>query len=202
MFKRILIVTEDRAAGNAAVAHGLGLAAAHAADVVFACVLPSYPAVAMDVHGVGTMAMDDFDRIARQSTERVLSRAAEAAAAAGVGAVTLTLTGPGDAEAFIAAARRRRCDVIVVATQARNAVVRLVMGSLVPGLISKATVPVFVVPARARRPAMAKRAVAKKAGAPASARKTTTRPAAARKAAPGKRAGARRPAAAPSRAKR
>ena len=39
---------------------------------------------------------------------------------------------------------RHHCDLIVVATEGRNAVMRILLGSVLPGLITAATVPVLV----------------------------------------------------------
>ena len=48
------------------------------------------------------------------------------------------------AHAASQAAVRHHCDLIVVATEGRNAVMRILSGSVLPGLITAATVPVLV----------------------------------------------------------
>ena len=45
---------------------------------------------------------------------------------------------------IVGAARKRRCDLIVVAADGHNAFVRLVTGSLVSGLITRSSLPVLV----------------------------------------------------------
>jgi fructose/tagatose bisphosphate aldolase len=49
-----------------------------------------------------------------------------------------------DAKAIVTAAQKRRCDLIVVGSEGRNAVLRLMMGSVIPGLITAAPVPVLI----------------------------------------------------------
>ena len=56
-------------------------------------------------------------------------------------------SGTDDALSIADAAVRHRCDLIVVATEGRNAVMRILTGSVLPGLITAATaatVPVLV----------------------------------------------------------
>jgi nucleotide-binding universal stress UspA family protein len=62
----------------------------------------------------------------------------------GVASCAVVGDGEDDARGIIDAARERDCDVIVVACEGRNALVRLLNGSVVPGLISASPVPVLV----------------------------------------------------------
>lgn len=53
-------------------------------------------------------------------------------------------SGKSDAECVAEVAVKRQCDLIVVESESKNAVLRLIGGSIVPGLITHATVPVLV----------------------------------------------------------
>jgi nucleotide-binding universal stress UspA family protein len=53
----------------------------------------------------------------------------------------------------VALAGQRSCDLIVVGTEGGNAVTRLLTGSTVPGLITRAEVPVMICHATDSRPA-------------------------------------------------
>lgn len=52
--------------------------------------------------------------------------------------------GEDEAHCVAEAASKRHCDLIVVGTEERNAVMRLLSGSIVPGLISAAKVPILI----------------------------------------------------------
>jgi hypothetical protein len=63
---------------------------------------------------------------------------------AGIQSYGVIGSGADDSHSVADAAQKRHCDLIVVGTDGRNAVLRLLSESIVPGLISDATVPVLV----------------------------------------------------------
>ena len=63
---------------------------------------------------------------------------------------SVTGSGEDDARVIVEAARKRRCDLIVVASEGRNALLRLLTGSVIPGVITASPVPVMVCKAPAR----------------------------------------------------
>ncbi len=162
MYKRILIVVGSGPTSRAAVSEGLGLAKVHDAEVVFAYVLPRYVMPVTEMPLLGAPSPDEFQREARADAERILAKATVAATKAGVHSLHALSAGADDAECITDIARRRRCDVIVVASAGRNAVMRLLTGSVIPGLITLSPVPVLVCRAPAatspaRRPALVPR---------------------------------------------
>lgn len=146
MYEKILIVVDGEPTSRVAIKEGVALAKIYAAEVVFFSVLPRYIAPMGDMPALGLLSPDEFARNASKDAERWLAAAAIVADRAGVTHLAATSAGADDAECVAAAARKRRCGLIVVSSVGRNAVVRLLTGSVIPGLITQATVPVLVCP--------------------------------------------------------
>lgn len=144
MVKRILIVVDPSPAAQSAIDEGVGLAAVHDAEVVFFHMLPQYPIPMVEELIWTIQAEDAFDRAARAEGQRLLAAAAAVAERAGVMHRSVVRQGQDTVTGIVDAARRRRCDLVVVASEGSNAVMRLMNGSVIPGLISAAPMPVMV----------------------------------------------------------
>jgi nucleotide-binding universal stress UspA family protein len=144
MYKRILIVVGSGASSRAAVNEGVGVAQVQGAEVVFAYVLPRYVMPVSEMPLLGAPSPDEFQREARADAERLLATATLAANKAGVHSLHAVAAGVDDAQCIVDIARKRRCDLIVVASAGRNALMRLLTGSVIPGLITISPVPVLV----------------------------------------------------------
>lgn len=154
MYRRVLIVVDSRLASRAAVLEGTALAKAHAAEVLFFALLPTYVVPIADMPMFATISPKQFEREARIAANRMLAAATVFADKAGVASRPASAAGEDAAKVIAAAAQRRKCDVIVVASEGRNALLRLLTGSVIPGLITASPVPVLVCkpkPATARR---------------------------------------------------
>jgi nucleotide-binding universal stress UspA family protein len=144
MYKRILIVLDTRPVSRAAVDEGLRLAAAHGAEVTFIAVLPHYPLPISEAPFLDGAAEREFELAAQANADKLLAEARDAAEEAGVMSHTMVGSGEDATAVVLDAARHRRSDLIVVATEGRNALMRLLTGSVIPGLITAAPVPVLV----------------------------------------------------------
>lgn len=145
MYQRILIAVDQRPVSRAAVKEGVALAAAHGAEVVFFHTLPPFPVVAGDMPVFISVSPQEFAKASKGQAGKALSAAQAEADKAGVASIKAMGTGETEAHSIAEAARKRKCDLIVVATMGKNALLRLLTGSVVPGLITAATVPVLVV---------------------------------------------------------
>jgi nucleotide-binding universal stress UspA family protein len=145
VYKRILIVVTSSPTSRAAVVEGVALAKAHDAEVLFYSVLPRYVVPVADMPMVGMLSPDEFQREATVNAQRHLAAATVVADRAGVRSKHAVGAGPDDAECIVEAARKRRCGLIVVASSGSNAVMRLLAGSVIPGLITHSTIAVLVV---------------------------------------------------------
>lgn len=194
MFKRILIVVDPRPVARAAITDGVAMARAHGAEALFFTVLPRYSVPVTDAPPFVLESPQEFQQAAKANADRLLAAAEVQAARAGVKSQVAVGSGEDDARCIVEAARKRRCDLIVVASEGRNALLRLLLGSVIPGLITTSPVPVLVckqrprvksdgqaevVPLKARRaakppkpaPASARRAAKPAAAAPAAKRR-------------------------------
>ena len=177
MYKRLLIVVDSRPVSDAAIREGLTLAQAHGAEVVFFSVLPRYTVPVADMPPFPMLSPQQFLRATRSNAQKRLSEATAQAEKAGVASRTAMGSGEDDSHCIAEAASRRRCDIVVVATEGRNALLRLLTGSVVPGLITASPVPVLVCKDRQRSRARAKATVV-----PLKPRRAAPRAAAARQA--------------------
>jgi len=144
MYKRVLIVVDPQPVSRAAIEEGLRLAAALGCEVTFFTMQPSYPMPIADAPFVNATAETEFNSAAKASADKLLAAARVSADKAGVMSHSMIGRGDDPAAAIIEGARHRRCDVIVVATEGRNALMRLLTGSVVPGLITASPFPVLV----------------------------------------------------------
>lgn len=145
MYKRILIVVPQGPARPTVVTEGVKLAKVHEAEVIFLNLLPHYvvPVAEMAMSAVPGPA--EFQRAAMATANRLLAAATVVADRAGVRSRTVVGTGVDDADCIFDEARQRRCGLIVVGSMGRNAVLRLLTGSVIPGLITVSTIPVLIV---------------------------------------------------------
>lgn len=152
MFQKILVVVDDRSVTQSAIDQAIQAAQTHRADIFFFCVLPPYSYPAVDMLPVAEEVAEDLQVKAAEEASRLLAAASAWAERCGVHSHRATATSADAAYTVADAAVKRHCDLIVVGTEEQNAVVRLLNGSIVPGLISKATVPVMVCRDRPIRP--------------------------------------------------
>ena len=172
MYKRVMIVVDKRPVSSAAVHEGVELARVHEADVIFFTAMPLYLMPLADVPPFVVVPPKEYQDAADDEARRVLAAAKVIADKAGVSSRGAKGSSEDPAQSIIDAARRRRCDVIVVASQGRNALLRLLTGSVIPALITASPIPVLVckeqhrrfsaapAPAKKRKPAVKRRRVA------------------------------------------
>lgn len=145
MYQRILVVVNDHPSSTVAVTHALGLARALGAEVLLAHPLAQLPPMPMvDMPPVATIAPGDFAPQALAHARQLLADARALADAAQVRSREHVLDAADVVDAITALARSTDSDLIVVGAERGNALVRLLTGSAVPGLITRATVPVMV----------------------------------------------------------
>src|SRR5262245_37136361 len=117
MYKRILVPTDGSNLSKKAVRSAIALATAIDADLVALNVVPRYPTAYFE--GGISRATTDVVRIEKQWSEQgqAVADAVELAASeAGVKAKAVTARSDLVAEAILAAARKHKCDLIVMAS--------------------------------------------------------------------------------------
>ncbi len=144
MYQRIMIVVDEGVVAPVATAHGLALAKEHRAKVVFFFALPDPVMPITDMPPLVALAPDEFQREVRRAGDRVLSEAEQQAQAAAVPCSIASGVGTDAAECIAKAATEHQCQLVVIGSHGRNALQRLVFGSVVTRLITLSPVPVLV----------------------------------------------------------
>lgn len=144
MYKKVMIVVDEGEVAHSALAEGLTLAKSHRAQVLFFHVLPNYVMPVADATPLLYVSPEQYQRAVKRLASRILDAAAAEAHAkqvASSGAVGSDV----DAATCIAnAAAEHECDLIVVGSHGRNAMQRLIFGSVVTRLVTLAPVPLLV----------------------------------------------------------
>ncbi|MEO7255674.1 MAG: universal stress protein [Casimicrobium sp.] len=144
MYKRIMIVVDDSEVTKAAVREGLTLAKQHNSEVHFFHVLSNYVLPIADGLAMGYLTMDEHRQEVERTAVRLFTAATSLAKRMGVTSSVTTGSGAEAAVCIVEAAIKQKCGLIVVGSHGRNALERLIFGSVVTRLITLATVPVLV----------------------------------------------------------
>ncbi|MDO9218152.1 MAG: universal stress protein, partial [Lacisediminimonas sp.] len=130
MYKRILVATDGSSLSKKAVRNAIDLAAAVGADLVALYVVPRYPVSYFE--GGVTISMEDVERTEKQWSEKgqaVVDAVQEAAQAEGIKAKAVVVRSDLVAESIIAAVKKHKCDLVVMASHGRKGIKRVLLGS-------------------------------------------------------------------------
>jgi nucleotide-binding universal stress UspA family protein len=144
MYERILICTDGSALSCKAVTSGIVLAAALDVDIVAYTVITKQPH--WNHETVMPMSMTEaekFENARDLAAQNIMDAVLEEARHRDV--KTITSIGHGDVAAnIIAAAKKHRCDLIVMASHGRKGVQRLLLGSETLDVLTHSHIPVLV----------------------------------------------------------
>jgi len=145
MFKHILIPTDGSPRSRKAISTGVKLAKSLGARVtgLFAAP-PATPVVYRDLLPIGYSTPHEHARMIKESAERYLAVIEEAAKKAGVPYDGIQVTDDFPADAILAMAKKRKCDLIVMATHGRRGIKGVLLGSETQKVLTHSTVPVLV----------------------------------------------------------
>ena len=144
MYRKILVPVDSRRVTQSAIDQAIALAQVHRAEIVFMYVVASHEFPAAYMLPIADAPTDAIQANVEEEASRLLSAASGWSERCGVHNHRASSFAANAAQAVADAAAKRHCDLIVVGTEDHNAVVRLLNGSIVPGLISVATVPLLV----------------------------------------------------------
>ncbi|HSD41840.1 MAG TPA: universal stress protein [Burkholderiales bacterium] len=151
MFKHILIPTDGSPLSRAAAAAGIELAGKLGARVtgLFAAPAPT-PIVYRALIPVGYMTPDEHADLIRRAAKRYLETIAAEARRAGVKCETVSVTDEYPAHAILEMARKRRCDLIFMASHGRRGITDALLGSETQKVLHESRIPVLVYRGRQR----------------------------------------------------
>jgi nucleotide-binding universal stress UspA family protein len=146
MYKNLLVPTDGSKLSDKAVAHAIGLAQALKAKIVAFYAAPDYPLPAY-ADGVvyEPVSRKEYAKLAAADADKILSAAAAKAKAAGIECQTTYTIAAAPWEAILAAAKKHKCDAIVMASHGRRGVSALLLGSETQKVLTHGKLPVIVV---------------------------------------------------------
>lgn len=150
--RRILVILEDSDQAKTALTQALALARGQTAELLLVHVAAAAMVPVVDISSFAAGSSEQWAVENRMQSLHLLASASRVARKAGLTAHRMSLpagTTPMDLARFAA---DQACDLIVVAHQGSNALVRLLNGSPIPGLITAATVPVMICRAQEEPP--------------------------------------------------
>lgn len=145
MYKRILIATDGSPLSKKAVNSGIELAAFSGAELIAFKVIPRYPVTYFE--GSLPLSAQEVDRVEKQwahAAGRVVEAVKTAAEAQGITAKAVTVKSDVVSQAIIAAAKKYKCDLIVMASHGRKGIKRLLLGSETMHVLTHTQTPVLV----------------------------------------------------------
>jgi nucleotide-binding universal stress UspA family protein len=145
MYKKILVATDGSTLSKKAVASAIDLAALAGAELVALKVIPRYPQSYFE--GGLALQVEEVSRVEQQwadDGQAVVDAVQKAALAKGVKTKAITVKSDLVSDAIIAAAKKHKCDLIVMASHGRKGIKRLLLGSETQQVLTHATVPVLV----------------------------------------------------------
>ena len=145
MYQRILVPTDGSPLSRKAMRSAVALAAALGAELVALNVVPRYPLSL--VEGALEVIPRDAKRIEKEweaHGQALADDVGRAAEKAGVKARAITVRSNLVAEAILAAARKNKCDLVVMASHGRKGIKRLLLGSETLHVLTHGEVPVLV----------------------------------------------------------
>ncbi|AMO24753.1 universal stress protein [Ramlibacter solisilvae] len=145
MYQRILIATDGSALSKKAIRHGIGLAKAAGAELVALTVVPRYPISYFE--GAITISADQIARTEAgwaEKAQEVVDGACDAANAEGLKCKAVVARSDLVAESILSAARKNKCDLIVMASHGRKGLKRVLLGSETQQVLTHSQIPVLV----------------------------------------------------------
>lgn len=145
MYKRILVATDGSALSKKAVRSAVELAGAVGAELVALHVVPRYPTSYFE--GGTSITPDEVGRFEKQWADQgqaLVDAVKEQAVEAGVKAKAAIARSDFVAESIMAATRKHKCDLVVMASHGRKGIKRLLLGSETQHVLTHSTVPVLV----------------------------------------------------------
>lgn len=145
MFKKVLLPTDGSDLSRKAVKKGVAFAKSVGAGVVGFFAPADYSALLYSEYiPPSLMSQNQFNANAKTAAKKQLAIIEKAAAAAGVPYEGYWLASASPWEAIIAAAKKKRCDLIFMASHGRTGVGALVLGSQTTKVLTHSKIPVLV----------------------------------------------------------
>jgi nucleotide-binding universal stress UspA family protein len=144
MFKHILIATDGSAVSSKAARAGIALGKALGARITAYSAVEPLPMYGGDGYVPDQRMIDGFEKSAREAAQKRVDGIGKMAKAAGVAFASAVTNADTPYVGIIAAATKRKCDVIFMASHGRRGFSRLIMGSVTQKVLTHSRIPVVV----------------------------------------------------------
>ena len=146
MFTHLLVPTDGSKLSDKAVAHAIALAKKLEAKITVFYAAMDYPTPIMaDGMMYEPMPRREYTRMAAEEAAKILGKVETKAAAAGVPCTGVHTISSVPWEAILAAAKKYKCDTIVMASHGRRGVSALLLGSEAQKVLTHSKLPVLIV---------------------------------------------------------
>ncbi len=145
MYQRILVATDGSPLSKKAVKDAIALCAALGADLVALNVVPRYPVSYFE--GGAAISAQDIGRMEKEWADKaqaVVDAVQKSANAAGVKAKGVLAKSDIISASILTAAKKHKCDLIVMASHGRKGIARILLGSETQQVLTHSTIPVLV----------------------------------------------------------
>ena len=145
MYQRILVATDGSKLSTKAVSSAIELAALAGAELIALKVIPRYPQSYFE--GSVPLSAEDVARVEQKWSDdgrSVVDAVKAAGEAQGVKVKAILAKSDVVSDALIAAAKKHKADLIVMASHGRKGVKRLLLGSETQQVLTHSEIPVLV----------------------------------------------------------
>lgn len=145
MYKRILVATDGSPLSKKAVTSAIDLAATCSAELFALKVVPRYPQAYFE--GSIPLSAEEVARVEKQwaqAAQQQLATVEKSAQARSVNVKSLVVKSDVVSDAIMAAAKKNKADLIVMASHGRKGIKRLLLGSETLQVLTHSQIPVLV----------------------------------------------------------
>ena len=145
MYQRILVATDGSTLSTKAVRSAIKLASSLNAELVALYVVPRYPMTYFE--GGMSISPEEVSRTEKRWADKgqaVVDEVQQAAQLQGIKAKAVIARSDLVAESLISAAKKHKCDLIVMASHGRKGLKRVLLGSETQHVLTHSTIPVLV----------------------------------------------------------
>lgn len=145
MFKHILLPTDGSRVARKAIRAGVALAKKLGAKVTAYYAIDTVnPYIYADGYVLRPALLKELEGRAREQGAKYVGEVQKAARAAGVRCQTLITSPATPYQGIVAAARKQKCDVILMASHGRSELGSLLLGSVTQKVLAQTKIPVLV----------------------------------------------------------
>lgn len=146
MYKHVLVATDGSKLSAKAVAQAIDLAQVLGAKLTAFYASPDYP---MPAYAEGVVydpvSRKEYAALCKKEADKILNTVKMKAESAGIEFDAVQAMSPAPWEAILAAAKKHKCEAIVMASHGRRGVSALLLGSETQKVLTHSKLPVLVV---------------------------------------------------------